>query len=242
MRILKSNAILGLANSYVIDNPEPANISYMWNFGSLLGVCLIIQIITGIFLAMHYCPNVDLAFASVEHIMRDVNYGWAIRYVHANTASFFFLFMYFHVGRGLYYGSYKSPRVLPWSIGVVILILTMATAFLGYVLPYGQMSLWGATVITNLLSAIPWIGQDLVQFVWGGFSVSNATLNRFFSLHFLLPFILAALSAMHLLTIHEHGSNNPLGISGNTDRLPFHPYFVFKDLAVSYTHLRAHET
>nr|AUN28133.1 apocytochrome b [Malassezia obtusa] len=230
MRILKSNPILGLLNSYLVDNPEPANISYMWNFGSLLGMCLVIQILTGIFLAMHYCPNVDLAFASVEHIMRDVNYGWAIRYVHANTASFFFLFMYFHVGRGLYYGSYKSPRVLPWAIGVVILILTMATAFLGYVLPYGQMSLWGATVITNLLSAIPWIGQDLVQFVWGGFSVNNATLNRFFSLHFLLPFILAALAAMHLLTIHEHGSSNPLGISGNTDRLPFHPYFVFKDL------------
>ena len=230
MRILKSNAILGLANSYVIDNPEPANISYMWNFGSLLGLCLVIQILTGIFLAMHYCPNVDLAFASVEHIMRDVNYGWAVRYVHANTASFFFLFMYFHVGRGLYYGSYKSPRILPWSIGVIILVLTMATAFLGYVLPYGQMSLWGATVITNLLSAIPWIGQDFVEFVWGGFSVNNATLNRFFSLHFLLPFILAALSAMHLLTIHEHGSSNPLGISGNTDRLPFHPYFVFKDL------------
>ena len=143
MRILKSNAILGLANSYIIDNPEPANISYMWNFGSLLGTCLVIQILTGIFLAMHYCPNVDLAFASVEHIMRDVNYGWAVRYVHANTASFFFLFMYFHVGRGLYYGSYKSPRILPWSIGVIILVLTMATAFLGYVLPYGQMSLWG---------------------------------------------------------------------------------------------------
>nr|WBU10888.1 apocytochrome b [Malassezia psittaci] len=230
MRILKSNPILGLLNSYLVDNPEPANISYMWNFGSLLGMCLVIQILTGIFLAMHYCPNVDLAFASVEHIMRDVNYGWAIRYVHANTASFFFLFMYFHVGRGLYFGSYKSPRVLPWSIGVIIMVLTMATAFLGYVLPYGQMSLWGATVITNLLSAIPWIGQDLVQFVWGGFSVSNATLNRFFSLHFLLPFILAALAAMHLLTLHEHGSSNPLGISGNTDRLPFHPYFVFKDL------------
>nr|AUN28284.1 apocytochrome b [Malassezia yamatoensis] len=230
MRILKTNPILGLLNSYLVDNPEPANISYMWNFGSLLGMCLVIQILTGIFLAMHYCPNVDLAFASVEHIMRDVNYGWAIRYVHANTASFFFLFMYFHVGRGLYFGSYKSPRVLPWSIGVIIMVLTMATAFLGYVLPYGQMSLWGATVITNLLSAIPWIGQDLVQFVWGGFSVSNATLNRFFSLHFLLPFILAALAAMHLLTLHEHGSSNPLGISGNTDRLPFHPYFVFKDL------------
>jgi ubiquinol-cytochrome c reductase cytochrome b subunit len=230
MRILKSHPILSLANSYLIDNPEPANISYMWNFGSLLGLCLVIQILTGIFLAMHYSPNVDLAFASVEHIMRDVNYGWAVRYTHANTASFFFICVYLHIGRGLYYGSYKSPRTLPWSIGVIILVLMMATAFLGYVLPYGQMSLWGATVITNLLSAIPWIGQSLVEFIWGGFSVSNATLNRFFSLHYLLPFILAALAVMHLLTIHTHGSGNPLGITGNLDRLPFHPYFIFKDL------------
>ena len=213
-----------------MDSPQPANISYLWNFGSLLGLCLIIQILTGIFLAMHYTPNVDLAFVSVEHIMRDVNMGWAIRYTHANTASFFFIFVYMHIARGIYYGSFRSPRVLPWSIGVVIFILMMATAFLGYVLPYGQMSLWGATVITNLLSAIPWIGQDFVEFVWGGFSVSNATLNRFFSLHYLLPFILAALVVMHLLTLHSPGSNNPLGTSGNMDRLPFHPYFVFKDL------------
>ena len=214
----------------MVDSPQPASLSYMWNFGSLLGVCLIIQIITGITLAMHYTPNIDLAFVSVEHIMRDVHYGWLIRYLHANVASFFFIFVYLHIGRGLYYGSYRAPRTLPWTIGVVILVLMMATAFLGYVLPYGQMSLWGATVITNLLSAIPWIGQDFVQFVWGGFSVNNATLNRFFSLHYLLPFVLAALAAMHLLAIHEHGSGNPLGVSGNTDRLPFHPYFTFKDL------------
>jgi len=230
MRILKSHPVLSLVNSYLVDSPQPANISYLWNFGSLLGLCLIIQILTGIFLAMHYTPNVDLAFVSVEHIMRDVNMGWAIRYTHANTASFFFIFVYLHIGRGLYYGSFRSPRVLPWSIGVVILVVMMATAFLGYVLPYGQMSLWGATVITNLLSAIPWIGQDFVQFIWGGFSVSNATLNRFFSLHYLLPFILAALVVVHLLALHQHGSNNPLGTTGNLDRLPFHPYFTFKDL------------
>lgn len=230
MRILKSHPILSLVNSYMVDSPQPANISYMWNFGSLLGLCLVIQILTGIFLAMHYSPNVDLAFASVEHIMRDVNYGWAVRYTHANTASFFFICVYLHIARGLYYGSYRSPRTLPWAIGVIILVVMMATGFLGYVLPYGQMSLWGATVITNLLSAIPWIGQSLVEFIWGGFSVSNATLNRFFSLHYLLPFVLAALVCVHLLTLHTHGSNNPLGITGNLDRLPMHPYFVFKDL------------
>lgn len=230
MRLLKTHPILGLANSYFVDSPQPANLSYMWNFGSLLGLCLVIQIITGVTLAMHYTPNVDLAFASVEHIMRDVNYGWLLRYMHANVASFFFIFVYLHIGRGLYYGSYRSPRTLPWSIGVIILVLMMATAFLGYVLPYGQMSLWGATVITNLMSAIPWLGQDIVTTLWGGFSVNNATLNRFFSLHFLLPFVLAALAAMHLLTLHEHGSSNPLGVTGNADRLPFHPYFTFKDL------------
>jgi len=230
MRLLKTHPILGLLNSYMVDSPQPANISYMWNFGSLLGLCLGIQIITGITLAMHYTPSVDLAFASVEHIMRDVNYGWLLRYMHANVASFFFIFVYLHIGRGLYYGSYRSPRVLLWSIGVIILVLMMATAFLGYVLPYGQMSHWGATVITNLMSAIPWIGPDVVETLWGGFSVNNATLNRFFSLHFLLPFVLAALVVMHLIALHEHGSSNPLGVSGNADRLPFHPYFTFKDL------------
>ena len=230
MRNFKSQVLLRLVNSYVIDSPQPANISYLWNFGSLLGTCLILQILTGIFLAMHYQPHVDFAFNSVEHIMRDVNNGWAVRYTHANVASFFFIFVYAHIARGLYYGSYKSPRVLVWAIGVIILIVMMATAFLGYVLPYGQMSLWGATVITNLLSAIPVFGQDLVELIWGGFSVSNATLNRFFSLHYLLPFLLAALVVAHLIALHTHGSNNPNGISGNGDRYAFHPYFIFKDL------------
>ena len=176
----------------------------------------------------------DLAFISVEHIMRDVNYGWMIRYIHANVASFFFIFVYLHIGRGLYYGSYKSPRSITWSIGVIILVLMMAIAFLGYVLPYGQMSLWGATVITNMLSAIPWIGQDFVQFVWGGFSVNNATLNRFFSLHFVLPFLLAALAVAHMITLHQHGSSNPLGVSSNADKIPMHPYYLFKDLVTIF--------
>ena len=234
MRNFKSQILLRLVNSYLIDSPEPANLSYLWNFGSLLGTCLVLQILTGIFLAMHYQPHVDFAFNSVEHIMRDVNNGWAVRYTHANVASFFFIFVYAHIARGLYYGSYKSPRVLLWSIGVIILIVMMATAFLGYVLPYGQMSLWGATVITNLLSAIPVFGQDLVELIWGGFSVSNATLNRFFSLHYLLPFLLAALVVAHLIALHTHGSNNPNGISGNGDRYAFHPYFVFKDLVTVF--------
>ena len=234
MRFLKSNIIFRLVNSYMIDSPQPANISYMWNFGSLLGVCLILQILTGVFLAMHYQPNVDLAFTSVEHIMRDVNSGWFLRYCHANVASFFFLFLYLHTARGLYYSSYKTPRVLLWSIGVIILVLTIAIAFLGYVLPYGQMSLWGATVITNLLSAIPIFGPDLVQLIWGGFSVGHATLNRFFSLHFLLPFVLAALVVAHLLALHTHGSNNPNGVTGNGDRIAMHPYFLFKDLVTIF--------
>ena len=199
MRLLKKHVLLRFVNSYIVDSPQPANISYLWNFGSLLAVCLILQILTGIFLAMHYQPHVDFAFNSVEHIMRDVNSGWAVRYTHANVASFFFIFVYAHIARGLYYGSYKSHRVLVWYVGVIILIVMMATAFLGYVLPYGQMSLWGATVITNLLSAVPVFGQDLVELIWGGFSVSNATLNRFFSLHYLLPFLLAALAVVHLI-------------------------------------------
>jgi ubiquinol-cytochrome c reductase cytochrome b subunit len=234
MRLLKTHVLLRFLNSYVVDSPEPANISYMWNFGSLLGICLIIQILTGAFLAMHYTPNVDFAFNSVEHIMRDVNNGWIIRYTHANVASFFFIFVYMHIGRGLYYSSYKSPRVLVWSIGVIILILMMAIAFLGYVLPYGQMSLWGATVITNLLSAIPIFGQDIVELIWGGFSVNNATLNRFFSLHYLLPFLLAALAVAHLIALHEHGSNNPNGVTSSGDRYAFHPYFIFKDLVTIF--------
>lgn len=234
MRILKKNVLLRLLNSYLIDSPEPANLSYLWNFGSLLGVCLVLQILTGIFLAMHYQAHVDFAFNSVEHIMRDVSNGWIIRYTHANVASFFFIFVYAHIARGLYYSSYKSPRVLLWSIGVIIFIVMMATAFLGYVLPYGQMSLWGATVITNLLSAIPVFGTDLVELIWGGFSVSNATLNRFFSLHYLLPFLLAALVVAHLIALHVHGSNNPNGVASSGDRYTFHPYFTFKDLVTIF--------
>jgi len=231
MRILKSHPLLKLANSYLIDASQPSNISYLWNFGSLLAVCLIIQIITGVTLAMHYSPNVLEAFNSIEHIMRDVNNGWLIRYLHSNTASAFFFLVYLHVGRGMYYGSYRAPRTLVWAIGTIILIAMMGTAFLGYVLPYGQMSLWGATVITNLISAIPWIGQDIVEFIWGGFSVNNATLNRFFALHFVLPFVLAALVLMHLIALHDTaGSGNPLGISGTYDRIPFAPYYLFKDL------------
>ena len=231
MRILKSHPILKMVNSYTIDSPQPSNISYLWNFGSLLAFCLVIQIVTGVTLAMHYNPSVLEAFNSVEHIMRDVNNGWLIRYLHSNTASAFFFLVYLHIGRGLYYGSYRAPRTLVWIIGTIIFILMMATAFLGYVLPYGQMSLWGATVITNLMSAIPWVGQDIVEFIWGGFSVNNATLNRFFSLHFVLPFILAALALMHLIVLHDSaGSGNPLGVSGNYDRIPFAPYYIFKDL------------
>lgn len=231
MRILKSHPLLRLVNAYLIDSSEPSNISYLWNFGSLLAVCLVIQIITGVTLAMHYSPNVLEAFNSIEHIMRDVNNGWLVRYLHSNTASAFFFLVYLHIGRGIYYGSYRSPRTLVWALGTVILILMIGTAFLGYVLPYGQMSLWGATVITNLISAIPWIGQDIVEFIWGGFSVNNATLNRFFALHFVLPFVLAALALMHLIALHDTaGSSNPLGVSGNYDRLPFAPYFLFKDL------------
>ena len=235
MRILKNHPLLKIVNSYVIDSPQPSNLSYLWNFGSLLALCLVIQIVTGVTLAMHYTPSVSEAFNSVEHIMRDVNNGWLVRYLHSNTASAFFFLVYLHIGRGLYYGSYKAPRTLTWAIGTVILIVMMATAFLGYVLPYGQMSLWGATVITNLMSAIPWIGQDIVEFIWGGFSVNNATLNRFFALHFLLPFVLAALVLMHLIAMHDTvGSGNPLGISGNYDRLPFAPYFIFKDLVTIF--------
>jgi len=231
MRILKSHPLLKLANSYLIDTSQPTNISYLWNFGSLLAVCLGIQIVTGVTLAMHYNPSIAEAFNSVEHIMRDVNNGWLIRYLHSNTASAFFFLVYLHVGRGMYYGSYRAPRTLVWVIGTIILVAMMGIGFLGYVLPYGQMSLWGATVITNLISAIPWIGQDIVEFVWGGFSVNNATLNRFFALHFVLPFVLAALVLMHLIALHDTvGSSNPLGVSGNYDRIPFAPYYLFKDL------------
>ncbi|CAN3377464.1 apocytochrome b (mitochondrion) [Diutina rugosa] len=234
MTFRKSNPYLSLANSYLIDSPQPSSINYWWNLGSLLGLCLVIQLASGIFLAMHYSSNIELAFNSVEHIMRDVNAGWLIRYIHANGASFFFICMYLHIGKALYYGSYRSPRVTLWIVGVIIFVLTMATAFMGYCLVYGQMSHWGATVITNLLSAIPFIGNDIVPFIWGGFSVSNPTIQRFFALHYLLPFILAALVCMHLMALHVNGSSNPVGISGNMDRISMHPYFIFKDLVTVF--------
>nr|URX54043.1 cytochrome b [Neotermes fulvescens] len=220
--------LMKMMNSALIDLPTPTNISTWWNFGSLLGTCLAIQIITGLFLAMHYCPNTEIAFSSVAHICRDVNYGWILRTLHANGASLFFISIYLHIGRNIYYGSYKLIHT--WSIGVVILFTTMATAFLGYVLPWGQMSFWGATVITNLLSAVPYMGTDLVQWVWGGFAVDNATLTRFFALHFLMPFIITAMVMIHLLFLHQTGSNNPMGLKSDTDKIPFHPYFVTKDI------------
>nr|AXS64977.1 cytochrome b [Cucujoidea sp. 35 KM-2017] len=220
--------LIKIINNSLVDLPTPSNISSWWNFGSLLGLCLMIQIVTGLFLAMHYCPNIELAFNSTIHICRDVNYGWIIRTMHANGASFFFICLYSHVGRGIYYSSFNL--LLTWTIGVLILFLTMATAFLGYVLPWGQMSFWGATVITNLLSAIPYLGMNIVQWLWGGFAVDNATLTRFFSFHFLLPFIISAMVMIHLLFLHQTGSNNPLGMNSNIDKIPFHPYFMIKDL------------
>lgn len=216
-----------IANS-LVDLPTPSNISAWWNFGSLLGLCLIIQLLTGIFLAMHYTPNIEIAFNRVAHICRDVNYGWLLRTLHANGASFFFICIYLHIGRGIYYRSYNLE--LTWTIGVLILFTVIATAFLGYVLPWGQISFWGATVITNLLSAIPYLGSVIVQWLWGGFAVDNATLTRFFALHFLLPFVVIALTIIHLLFLHQTGSNNPLGINRNIDKIPFHPYFSIKDL------------
>nr|YP_003457121.1 cytochrome b [Lophiodes caulinaris]BAI76967.1 cytochrome b [Lophiodes caulinaris]CDL93233.1 cytb [Lophiodes caulinaris]CDL93234.1 cytb [Lophiodes caulinaris] len=224
----KTHPLLKIANDALIDLPAPANISVWWNFGSLLGLCLLAQILTGLFLAMHYTADTSAAFSSIAHICRDVNYGWLIRNLHANGASFFFVCIYFHIGRGLYYGSYLYKET--WNIGVILLLLVMATAFVGYVLPWGQMSFWGATVITNLLSAVPYVGNALVEWIWGGFSVDNATLTRFFSFHFLLPFVITALTIVHLLFLHETGSNNPLGINSNADKIPFHPYFSFKDI------------
>nr|YP_010572581.1 cytochrome b [Paraphlugiolopsis jiangi]UZH35946.1 cytochrome b [Paraphlugiolopsis jiangi] len=226
--IRTSHPLFKIANSALVDLPAPSNISAWWNFGSLLGLCLMIQIATGLFLAMHYTANIDLAFNSVAHICRDVNYGWFLRTLHANGASFFFICLYLHVGRGMYYGSYNYMHT--WMTGVIILFLVMGTAFMGYVLPWGQMSFWGATVITNLLSAIPYLGTDLVQWVWGGFSVDNATLTRFFTFHFVLPFIVAAAVMIHLLFLHQTGSNNPLGLNSDVDKIPFHPYFSFKDV------------
>ena len=214
------------------DYPTPKNLSYMWNFGSLAGLSLVIMIVTGIVLAMNYTAHVDHAFGSVERIMRDVNHGWLIRYIHMNAASFFFIVVYIHIFRGLYYGSYKAPRELLWILGVVIFLLMMATAFMGYVLPWGQMSFWGATVITNLFSAIPFVGESIVTFLWGGFSVDNPTLNRFFSLHYLMPFLIAGVVVLHIVALHRFGSNNPIGIDakGPQDTIPFHPYYTIKDL------------
>nr|YP_007026236.1 cytochrome b [Chrysomya albiceps]YP_007026275.1 cytochrome b [Chrysomya rufifacies]AFV08296.1 cytochrome b [Chrysomya albiceps]AFV08348.1 cytochrome b [Chrysomya rufifacies]AFV08361.1 cytochrome b [Chrysomya rufifacies]AMH85719.1 cytochrome b [Chrysomya albiceps] len=220
--------IFSIANSALVDLPAPSNISAWWNFGSLLFLCLMIQILTGLFLAMHYTADINLAFNSVNHICRDVNYGWLLRTMHANGASFFFICIYLHVGRGIYYGSYLFTPT--WLVGVIILFLVMGTAFMGYVLPWGQMSFWGATVITNLLSAIPYLGIDLVQWVWGGFAVDNATLTRFFTFHFILPFIVLAATLIHILFLHETGSNNPMGLNSNIDKIPFHPYFTYKDI------------
>nr|QWB85675.1 cytochrome b [Mantitheus pekinensis] len=228
MPIRKSSPLVKVINNSLIDLPSPSNISTMWNFGSLLGMCLIIQIITGLFLTMHYCPDINMAFSSISHICRNVNYGWLMRTLHANGASLFFICLYIHIGRGLYYSSYFMIET--WMTGVTIFIMIMATAFLGYVLPWGQMSFWGATVITNLISAIPYLGTSIVQWLWGGYAVDNATLTRFFALHFLLPFIVTALVMIHLLFLHQTGSNNPLGTNSNIDKLPFHPYFSFKDL------------
>nr|AXS65819.1 cytochrome b [Staphylinoidea sp. 15 KM-2017] len=226
--LFKKSPLLKIINNSLIDLPTPSNINIWWNFGSLLGLCLMIQILTGLFLAMHYVSDISLAFNSVTHICRDVNFGWLLRTLHANGASFFFICIYIHIGRGMYYSSYTLTPT--WLIGVLILFIVMATAFLGYVLPWGQMSFWGATVITNLLSAIPYLGNSLVQWLWGGFAVDNATLTRFFTFHFLLPFVISALVMIHLLFLHQTGSNNPLGTNSNIDKIPFHPYFSIKDL------------
>lgn len=223
-----THPLFKITNNALVDLPTPINISAWWNFGSILGLCLIIQILTGLFLAIHYTADISLAFNRVTHICRDVNNGWLLRTIHANGASIFFICIYLHVGRGIYYNSFLYTPT--WLVGVIILFLVIATAFIGYVLPWGQISFWGATVITNLLSAIPYLGVDLVQWVWGGFAVDNATLTRFFTFHFILPFIVIAITIIHLLFLHQTGSNNPLGITNNIDKIPFHPYFTFKDI------------
>lgn len=226
--VIKTHPVLKIVNGSLVDLPSPANINRIWNFGSLLGLCLITQLLTGVFLAIHYCADISLAFSRVRHIRRDVNFGWLLRIAHANGARFFFICLYLHAGRGLYFGSYIFS--FTWIIGVIILLLVIATAFLGYVLPWGQISFWGATVITNLFSAIPYVGDDLVKWMWGGFAVDNPTLTRFFSLHFLLPFVIAAISALHLLFLHQTGRRNPLGLNRNFDKVRFHPYFSTKDI------------
>ena len=224
----KQHSLLKIVNNTLVDLPSPSNISYMWNFGSLLGGCLVLQIVTGLFLAIHYSCDITLAFERVSHIVRDVNQGWLLRTMHANGASFFFIFIYLHIARGIYYGSYNYTRT--WVVGVIILLCVQGTAFLGYVLPWGQISFWGATVITNLVSSIPLVGGDIVVWLWGGFSVDNATLTRFFAFHFILPFIVRGLVGVHFLFLHETGSNRPLGAGSNTDKIYFHPYFSEKDL------------
>nr|UAT98051.1 cytochrome b [Ambulyx tobii]WMQ52807.1 cytochrome b [Ambulyx schauffelbergeri] len=224
----KYHPVIKIINGSLIDLPTPSNISSWWNFGSLLALCLMIQILTGLFLTMYYTANIDMAFYSVNYICRNVNYGWLIRTIHANGASFFFICIYIHIGRGIYYESFNLK--FTWFIGVLILFMLMATAFMGYVLPWGQMSFWGATVITNLLSAIPYLGNMLVNWIWGGFAVDNATLTRFYTFHFLLPFIIMMLTMIHLLFLHQTGSNNPLGLNSNLDKIPFHPFFTYKDL------------
>nr|BAR91014.1 cytochrome b [Hydra vulgaris] len=228
MRIRKNNHLIKHINSTLIDLPSPSNINYLWNFGSLLGLCFAIQLVTGIFLAMHYCGDIILAFKSIVHICRDVNYGFLLKSIHANGASLFFICVYIHIGKSLYYGGYQKKPI--WFSGIIIFIVMMITAFIGYVLPWGQMSFWGATVITNFLSAIPYIGDDIVQWIWGGFSVNNATLGRFFSLHYLFPFVLASLILIHIVLLHSVGSSNPLGINSNFDKVPFHWYFAIKDI------------
>lgn len=227
---LNKDFVLSFIDSHLVDYPSPINLNYLWSFGSIAGICLVIQILSGVFLAMHYTPHVDLAFNSVEHIMRDVNNGWLIRYIHANGASMFFIVVYSHIFRGIYFGSYIYPRERLWLSGIVIFFLMMAAGFMGYVLPWGQMSFWGATVITNLFSAIPFVGSSIVEWLWGGFSVDNATLNRFFSLHYLVPFLLVGVVLLHLSLLHKDGSNNPLGINSNHGFIPFYPYFYVKDL------------
>lgn len=226
--IRKTHPIFKIINGSLIDLPTPSNISSLWNFGSLLAICLIIQIITGLFLTIYYTANIELAFYRVNYICRNVNYGWLIRTLHANGASFFFICIYIHIGRGIYYESFNLKYT--WIVGVIILFLLIATAFIGYVLPWGQISFWGATVITNLLSAIPYLGTILVNWIWGGFAIDNATLTRFYTFHFILPFIILIITIIHLLFLHQTGSNNPLGINRNLDKIPFHPFFTFKDI------------
>nr|YP_008992971.1 cytochrome b [Leptobelus gazella]AEE89609.1 cytochrome b [Leptobelus gazella] len=226
--ILKSNKLLMIMSNSLIYLPTPSNLSMWWNFGSLLGMCMMMQIISGLFLSMHYTANIEMAFSSISHIMRNINYGWMIRTIHSNGASLFFMCMFMHIGRGMYYSSYKYTQT--WYSGMMIMMLTMATAFLGYVLPWGQMSFWGATVITNLLSAIPYMGEMLVNWIWGGFAVGNPTLSRFFSMHFILPFISTMIIIIHLFLLHQTGSSNPIGIKSQIDKMPFHPYYTIKDL------------